>query len=418
MSRKLLTAILLLAVIACNFPAQQAAQQLTSRTATSTAGQIPATSTQTAAPFPTQAPPTPTTTPTITPTMKPVPVSGYVILTDIKTSSPYYRAVEMLAAYRGAPIHTFEESVFELQEELNNNVRFAAVVVEPETLEEGFAFDVYTLAKEMVPGYDTDFAYGFITAANPEDMIAYVQRVMLYENGKINTTPAARVMWRSGEGSISGGEGGLADRLTLETLDILEDLGFSAERFDMDQHTKPETMEALRSASLVYFYAHGAPTMIECGLQCQGDAIMRPDAEELDNARFVFAASCYSASVSTYYNQNLSDVESYNDRATSIDPADSIALAFLRSGALFYVGHMCMWGNNTFIMNTLQTLQEDPSLTTGELLQAYYNQVSGPNIISDSPARDLIGMDNNRFYYAAVILHGDPAVRIIRDPDS
>jgi hypothetical protein len=48
------------------------------------------------------------------------------------------------------------------------------------------------------------------------------------------------------------------------------------------------------------------------------------------------------------------------------------------------------------------------------MLVAWYNIPPGPSIIEESPAEDLIGMDRNRFYFAAMVLYGDPALRILQ----
>ena len=99
-------------------------------------------------------------------------------------------------------------------------------------------------------------------------------------------------------------------------------------------------------------------------------------------------------------------------RAAQIDPADSIALSFLRQGALAYVGHMCMWGSNSWPLTLLQALVDDPDITLGEMMLAWYDTAKGPNIIQESAAPDIIGMDNNRFHFAAMVLYGDPALQI------
>ena len=108
----------------------------------------------------------------------------------------------------------------------------------------------------------------------------------------------------------------------------------------------------------------------------------------------------------------MQDVASYTDRAQEIDPVESIALNFLRHGAIGYVGHLCMWGSYVYPLTMMQALAENPDLSYGEMLLVWYNLATGPQPITTSAAADIIGMDNNQFYYAAMILYGDPAVAI------
>jgi hypothetical protein len=359
--------------------------------------------------------PTPTLTPTSTATAEPNPVSGYVILTNIEENDSYFQAVQILADYRQAEVIRFEDNIFDTEQALKEgDVQFAAVMVKPEILEEFFAFDVFTLAKQVEPGFATDFSYGYITAVSAEDMVAYVQRVIDYEQGRIHVEPVFKALWRTGERAVGGGYGTIGDEMTADIVALAEGMGFSSERVDADQYTKPEILTYLQSAGVVFFNLHGSPVNIECGLQCQGDGWVKEDAAQLENIRFIFASSCYTASVGTYYIQGSMDVENYRDRAANIDPADSVTLGFMRNGTLGYIGHMCMWGRGDFTQLMLQELADDPTKTTGELLRFWYNQPDGPNIQVNHPVPDLNGMDNNQFFYAAVILHGDPAVRIFQ----
>lgn len=371
-------------------------------------------------PSPTVAPTslTPTLTPTVTPLPSPTPtivaaVPGYVILTDISENDPYYAAVEKLSIYRGAEVVRFEEEVAEAQDALRAlSPEFMAVLIRPEQMEEGFAFDVFELAKGLEGGYETDVAYGFITGATAEEAVAYVEKVITYEREATPPNPIARTLWRTGQGSVSGGAEGLANEVTQDAIDLMTELGFQSERVDLDQLTKDEIMDEVENVGLLFLYLHGMPNLVECGLNCEGDAIMTEDTAAMPEVRLVLSSSCYTGSIHTWYSQNMEAPETYEERAAQIDPADSLALGFLRHGALAYIGHMCMWGSNKWPVVLLEAVAENPDLTLGEMMSVWYDNAKGPSIIQESAAQDLVGMDNNRFYYAAMVLYGDPALRL------
>lgn len=369
---------------------------------------------------PAAAAPTFDSTSTITPTVEPTatativaPVEGYVILTDLDPSDDYYDAVEKLAAYRQADILTFDEDVSAVLPELQAlSPTFLAIITRPERIEETFAFEVFTLAKDIQPGFETDVAYGFITGITAEDTLAYIDNLALYERGLLPQNDHFLVLWRTQAGSVSGGAEGLANEVTQEALDWMSGMGFSSQRVDMDAITKSETLATASESGFIFVYAHGAPTMIECGVNCQGDAIMAADIPEFEATRFVVSSACYGGVIHTWYSQSMSDVASYQERIQETDPAESIALNFLRNGAIGYIGHLCMWGSNTWPLKLMQALAENPGVTYGQMMQAYYNDATAPQPITTSAAADIIGMDSNQFYFAAMILYGDPAVAI------
>jgi hypothetical protein len=398
----LIAAIVLLAALAnCNFPSSEAPSTSGTEQQDSSEQYLQPTSTI-----------TPTAEPTATATTV-APVEGYVIMTDLDPGDDYYAAVEKLAAYRQAEIVTFGEDVSAVLPELQAlSPRFLAIVTRPERIEEGFAFEIFTLAKDIQPGFETDAAYGFITGITAEDAVAYVDNLALYERDLMPQNENFLILWRTHSGSVGGGLEGLGNQTTQDALDWMTGLGFTSRRVDMDSITKPETLSAGAEAGFLLVFAHGMPNMIECGVNCQGDAILAEDIPSFETTRFVVSTACYGGVAHTWYNQSMQDVASYSDRAQHTDPVESIALNFLRQGAIGYVGHLCMWGAYTWPVTMMQALSENHDLSYGEMLQAWYNMSTGPSPINDSAATDIIGMDNNQFYYAAMILYGDPAVRI------
>lgn len=414
----LIIALLFLSSLACNAPATQPvpdtatsepAPVIETLSVTVTQTEMPVESTSTSTPDPV---PTVEIQPTTTWT---APVEGYVILTNIQPNDPYYAAVARLQAYRDALVLSFDDDISTVKADLNAGlIRFAAVMVKPEDMDEDLAFAMFQLAKEVDTSFDTDFAYGFITGINPADTLQYVENVVAYELGHSELVPEFAVAWRTGPGSVSGGLEGFADEKTSEALTYFEQLDFEVHRVDMDELQKEETLAALSQAGVLFFFQHGAPYMLECGVNCSGDAIMAADIPQF-SALFIFSSACYGGSVSAWYSQNQEPPSTYVERVQQSEPAEAIALNFLRNGALGYYGHMCMWGSNTWPLHLMAALVQNPQLTTGELIASWYDVPQGPSIIQDSPAADINGMDQNRFYYAAMVLYGDPAVRILQD---
>ncbi|MGD1996615.1 MAG: C25 family cysteine peptidase, partial [Anaerolineae bacterium] len=377
-------------------------------------------------PTPTPAPPTATATPIpapVTPTDTPYPplsftspVEGYVVLTNAGPGDPYYHAALRLSEYRDGDVITFRESPSTAENALRTaEVRFVALVVLPETMDEDLAWEVYQLAKGMDAEYDTDFAYGFISGITADDVLHYVDNLAAYEGGLTELNTEFRVVWRTGEGAISGGAGSLADDDAQAAVDLFAQMGFDAARIDGDQLTKEEILAEISQSGVLYFNLHASPTYFEISRrENTSEGVSAEDIPEMERALLIFHTGCFAGAVHKWYNQSASAPPSYDQRARFVDPSESLALNFLRNGTLAYVGHLCMWGPGGWPVILMEELAADPSMTLGELMVIWYNLPSGPNIIEESAASDIIGMDNNRFYNAAMVLYGDPALRIIR----
>jgi hypothetical protein len=111
--------------------------------------------------------------------------------------------------------------------------------------------------------------------------------------------PIARTLWRSGQGSVSGGSEGLANEVTQNAVDRMTGLGFQAERVDLDQLTKEEIMQEVEHVGTLFLYLHGMPNLGECGLNCQGDTIMAQDTSAMPKFRLVLSSSCYTGNIHT-----------------------------------------------------------------------------------------------------------------------
>jgi hypothetical protein len=300
-------------------------------------------------PSPTTQPPT-TPAPTPPPTTSPPivsPVEGYVILTNISPDDPFYKGVLKLRDYR----------------------------------------------------------YGFITGITPEDVLQYVENVILYESGHVKLNPEFRMIWRTGEGAVGGG----GDQMTQDAVELFYQLGFDANRIDTDQlSTKQELLSEISQTGVLHFLLHGSPGTLLCS-----EVIIARDIYGLQEALFIFNSACYSGCIYKAYNQGMSVPDTYADRAWYAEPSKTLPLNFLKNGTLGYFGHMCMWGDNKWSLHLMEALAANNEITIGEMIKEWYDVPSGPSIIKGASNPDTEGMDRNRFTYAAVILYGDPALHIL-----
>lgn len=337
----------------------------------------------------------------------------YVILTNFSEASPYYSSVNKLKDYRNATIVQFSGDVFSVSDVLKGiQPKYVAIMVSPTDIDEGFAFKIFSLAKQMDSNFDTDFSYGFITGNSPTDIENYIDNVINYENS-INEMPKVfRCFYRTGTGSVGG-----SDETSQFMIDAYSNLGVESQRINTDIIDHELVLNNITNAGIIHLFEHGTVTMVEC--------LNYNEIPTFDHPVMVINNGCHGGSISKWYNQSIPSPPSnnYEDRSAIINPEFSLALNFLKKGALAYYGHMCMWGNGTWHETLTSTLSNDVTKSTGELLLTWYNKPSQPDIITDtvgSMPNDLYGIDNNRFTYSAVILYGDPALKfkILAPPPS
>ena len=415
-----LLGVFALSVFACNMPTQTPTlisltegPSLTQNLTLTSIFPPPSSSpTQTLTSTSTPQPPSPTPTQTLAPTLGPLsPVEGYIILTNTIPGDPYYEAALMLSEYRSAEIITFIESPGEALDTLRDrDVNYVAFVIPPNTMDEDLAYAVFQMAKNLDSEYDTDFAYGFITGITAEDVKQYVRNVAAYEAGLVEEVNQSRVVWRTGEGAISGGAGTIADDYTQSAVELLNEMGLGATRVDSEQFSPKELLVEISPADVLWFNLHASPIYFETQ---RGNGLLGTDILELERGLFIFHTGCYAGAVYKWYNQGGAAPATYSERAQFVEPAESLALNFLRNGTLAYFGHLCMWGSGNWPVILLDTLEANRDLTVGEMMVAWYTLPAAPSIVEESAATDIIGMDSNRFSHAAIVLYGDPALHII-----
>jgi len=336
---------------------------------------------------------------------------SYVILTNYNEESPYYPAIQKLAEYRQARILHFDTDVFVVLDSLKViQPAYVAVMIPPETLDENFAYDVFSLAKQVDEAFDTDFAYGFIAGNHADEVMQYVERIIAYEQQQIFLNKVFRCFWRTGAGALSGGIGSSGDMNTAAEVDAFKALGYDSRRVNLDSTGGPQVTTHILSSGILHLFLHGSQSMVE--------HIASSDIPQLINPLIIINNGCYGGCTHKWYNQGISgNFNSYEELAIYSDPEISFALNFMKKGALAYFGHLCMWGSD-WQHNLIDWCLGAPDSSIGNLVKRIYNVPVSPYHISAADTvgafpNYLFGIDQNQWYYAAYILFGDPAIKIL-----
>lgn len=260
---------------------------------------------------------------------------GYVVLTDLAESDPYFAAARRLQEHRSARLIRFPpgrvaETVDAIREA---QPAFVAVVVRPETLDVNFAYEVLEIAVKVDDDPFTDFAYGFVTGATAADALGLVERTIAAEAGP---PPSSGRLLAFGPTNTPQADQGSA----FEWLPA-----WQRQRIEHKPGRFPRrNLKDLAGADVIRFWGHGAPDGVE-------GSLAQSDLSGIGiRARMVFAGPCFSAVTGRYY-----DEPKYcgNLEARCVKPGKSLALTFLSKGALSYFG----------------ALQEDRCLSAGQEME-------------------------------------------------
>ena len=249
--------------------------------------------------------------------------SGYAILTNFGQDSPYFTGVQKLKNYRNAQIIHFENDPFSAVDTLRAlQPSYVAVLIGPTDMDEGFAYDIFVLAKQMDDEYDTDFSYGFITGNNPQDVENYIDHVIQYESGDSQLQKTYRCFWRTGPGAVGGGFEGNGHEFTAEMVNIASGFGLDAERVNLDSTDREDMFTHLKNSGILHLYLHGDVPHVE--------NIAYNEIPQLDNPVIILNSACFCGCTSKYYNQNTTIIyDNYEDRAVYLDPEMSFTLSLL-----------------------------------------------------------------------------------------
>ncbi len=341
----------------------------------------------------------------------PPETSTYAILTNITNpQDPYYQAIAELQRLRNGRVIRFEGTVRSAVSELKAmRPHYMAVAVKPEMIEELFAYDIFTLAKEITASTGVDLAYGFVTGATAGDVLGYIQRIENWEREGKAKKATFRAYFSTSEGAFGGGLGTWGDKLTQDELKVFTGLGMDSKRTDVSKVDDALIVSDLQKAQRLYlhFFVHGSPTKLE---EIRVDKVIG-----LGYPSVVFNSGCYGGCIGKWYNQSAPDMmENYRSKAVQIDSSKTIALQFLKSGCMAYFGHMRMTGSDLWVAAMTDFLAVTPTATAGDLTLAWYKQAGLSKKGKDEQCpKDLAGFDCNLFNYSTVILVGDPAIRIL-----
>jgi hypothetical protein len=328
----------------------------------------------------------------------PGPAGGYVVLTDLAETDPFFAAARKLQAYRSAQLISFphgrpDEALKALKQA---QPTFVAVVVRPETLEVNFAYEILELAAKLDDDPFVDFAYGFITGATAADALELVERTIEAERKAI---PAVPRLIAFGPTSTPQADDGNA----FEWLK-----GWRTKRIEHKPgNFPPENLPDLAEADVVRFWGHGGPDGVDGGLA-------QSDLSSINiRARIVFAGPCFSAVTRNYFDELACGKHL---EALSVDADKSLALSFLSKGAVAYFG----------------ALQEDRCISAGqEMEQALTSGAPVGLVLKQLQDRIALSLPNRSMHfsrleagamppkekgveaqlrlYAARVLLGDPA---------
>jgi len=325
--------------------------------------------------------------------------NGYLTVTNISEEDLYYQSVEKINDYRNGKIIKFENSIFEIADEIKNiDFYYMGILVKPEDINEDFIYDVFRLNRALENDYKKDYTYGFITGITASDTMNYISNLINYEEEKLSDIDMFRAFWHTGEGAAGGGYGSWGDEQTNRLVDIFSELGLDSTRINTIENSN--YIEELKAADILLFNLHGLPYQIEMS---PGEYLHSKDLDDSFNAKIVLNTGCFGACTVNYYDQCAPDVlENYQDYLITFPKEEALSLNFLKYGALAYFGHFAMWGDNGWPMDIFD-YSTGGVFTSGELIDIWYEKHDIPEIYK--------GRDWHKDCGAGIILFGDPAAK-------
>lgn len=326
--------------------------------------------------------------------------SPYVILTNINENDPYYPAVLALKNYRNATVVPFNNAVNESLPSLKIlKPQYAAIAVKPETIDLDFVAQTYLSLAEIDDDIFIDCAVGFITAATSSEMLTLVNNTIRAEN---STVPAkySSIIYSN---STFGGAGGVLNRSQVYSK-FFSDSGWTTALFDTSNKTLDRYLK-MSSAAFTTIDMHGSATSVEY----LGSSEIRNGPQQFLFPTVAIASACYSAC--TYHCYEEGTAVNY-----TIDPSQSFSLAFIAKGAVGYVGHLRMAGENWFALEPVLYGMTMLGESQGDALTMSLNYGLSDCITKSLRNQQPINLTQYSIDYLGYILYGDPAYRPLAEP--
>jgi hypothetical protein len=245
-----------------------------------------------------------------------------VILTDLDQGDPYHAVVEVLTkAKRPAAVVRFATGrIGGARDELLRLLpEFVIVVTRPEHIDVNVHFELLETAASLDADPFVDFAFGYVTGANPAEALAFARRIVAI-GAKAGAVPKRIVQF----GPASSGASSFGDWLPHKLAK-----GFR----EMHAWHGPvgdllAKKDLLRGAGILCAGGHGMPDGIVDGLSGED---LRKHGIDLSPAIY-FSGPCYCGVTGPWF-----DVSAGAPVRKTVDPSKSFALAAIASGvtALF-----------------------------------------------------------------------------------
>ncbi len=118
--------------------------------------------------------------------------NNYVIATTISdTTDPWFEPARVLREYRNAEVVTFEVNLidFLIPAMITHNARYVAVIVRPEELDINLVRKFLMMSTMVDSDPFTDFSYGYITGASPQDAVDFINKIIQAESQHVENYP-------------------------------------------------------------------------------------------------------------------------------------------------------------------------------------------------------------------------------------
>ncbi len=382
----------------------------------------------------------------------------------VKEGSNFSKVAEVFATGKKAQLIKYVDLNDLLNKLRLNKPKYLALVAAPEELNPDFMFNLDHTLREIDSDIFLDVAYGVITSFNEADAYEYVNRILAYK------TPEDFSIYmplRKNELLNKFSDTSLKVKVGC----INTDVGFASytcEEVGVEEHTMDKVIQYSQDNQVLWFNVHGQPDKMffsgneylrgnlsgAIGMKDDGEAIycscknefigiFKPeeyDAEEekcfqkggnntnggfgctsgtfyqeipfKTNAALLIADSCITirfngvpSNKDPIFNSILSTGEDYEIKG---EINTSIALSYLKSGALSYIGEGVIASSSFFPENELISESLLHSESIGIALKEYKNKYSLiDSLITDPFTKKYVDIQTSYW-----VLFGDPALKV------